>query len=84
VWRVGWDWVAVDGRAQLVGPKDPIEGLTLAQLPRLLRSVCAAAVGGTEHECASLDEEMAREGHTAVLISPTRLYSNPLRTGVGT
>jgi hypothetical protein len=81
VWRVAWEWVAVDGRAQLVGPTDPIEGLTPADLPRLLRSVYAAAVGGTEHEWASLDEEMEREGHTAVLISPTRLYSNP---GAGT
>jgi hypothetical protein len=77
VWRTGWEWVAVDGRAELVGPNDPIEGLTPADLPRLLRSVYAAAVGGTEGEWASLDEEMAREGHTAVLIRPTRIYSNP-------
>ncbi len=77
VWRIGWEWVAVDGRAQLVGPDDLIEGLTPADLPRLLRSVYAAAVGGTECDWASLDEEMAHEGHTAVLISPTRIYSNP-------
>ena len=77
VWRIGWEWVAVDGRAQLAGPNDPIEGLTPADLPRLLRSGYAAAVGGTEQDWASLDEEMANEGHTAVLISPTRVYSNP-------
>ena len=77
VWRIGWEWVAVDGRAELVGPNDPIAGLTPAELPLLLRSVYAAAVGGTEDEWASLDDEMAREGHTAVLIRPTRIYTNP-------
>ena len=77
VWRIGWEWVAVDGRAELVGPQDSIEGLTPADLPRLLRTVYAAAVGGAESDWASLDEEMAHEGHTAVLISPIRIYSNP-------
>lgn len=77
VWRIGWDWVAVDGHAELVGPSDHIEGLSAADLPRLLRTVYAAAVGGTEQDWASLDEELAREGHTAALISPTRIYSNP-------
>src|SRR3979409_1227806 len=33
VWRIGWDWVAVDGFAELVGPNDSIEGLTPADLP---------------------------------------------------
>lgn len=77
VWRIGWEWVAVDGRAELVGPNDSIDDLTPEDLPLLLRSVYAAAVGGTEDQWASLDDEMAREGHTAVLIEPTRLYSNP-------
>jgi hypothetical protein len=77
VWRVGWEWVAVDGRAELVGPNDPIEGLTPTDLPLLLRTVYAAAVGGTENEWASLGDEMAREGHVAVLIKPSRVYSTP-------
>ena len=77
VWRAGWEWVAVDGHAELVGPSDPLDGVEATGLPLLLRTVYAAAVGGAADDWAALDEEMAREGHTAVLIRPTRVYSNP-------
>jgi hypothetical protein len=67
----------VDGRADLAGPNHLIDGFTASDLPRLLGTVYAAAIGGTEAEWVSLDEEMAREGDIAVLIKPTRIYSNP-------
>jgi hypothetical protein len=35
-----------------------------------------ASVGGTEEEWAALDDSMAAEGHTAVLVRPVRVYSN--------
>ena len=46
VFRSGWDWVAVEGSADLAGPDDPLEGVSPTDLPRLLREVYAAAVGG--------------------------------------
>jgi hypothetical protein len=61
----------------LTGPDDALEGLDPADQPRLLRDVYAAAVGGTHDDWAELDRVMAAERHTAVLIRPSRLYSNP-------
>jgi hypothetical protein len=75
--RSGWDWVAVEGDVDLFGPDDRLEGLQSADLPLLLRTIYAAAVGGTGDDWAGLDEVMAAEHHTAVLIRPTRIYSNP-------
>jgi PPOX class probable F420-dependent enzyme len=77
LFRSGWDWVAVEGEALLAGPDDQLQGLDRADVPRLLRTVYAAAVGGSQEDWAALDEEMATEGHTAVLVRPARIYSNP-------
>jgi PPOX class probable F420-dependent enzyme len=75
VFRSGWDWVAVEGTAELVGPDDPITGVESADIPRLLRAVYAAAVGGDLDDWRTLDQEMADEGHTAGLVTPHRRYS---------
>lgn len=77
VFRSGWEWVAVEGAADLAGPTDRFEGLERNDLPRLLRTVYAAAVGGIQDDWAELDEVMAAEGHTAVLVHPVHIYSNP-------
>ena len=77
VFRSGWDWVAVEGDVELAGPDDDVEGLTPEDLPRWLRAIYAAAVGGKADDWGGLDEEMASEGHTAVLIRPRRVYANP-------
>jgi PPOX class probable F420-dependent enzyme len=77
VFRSGWEWVAVEGNADLAGPDDPLVGLEPADLPRLLRDVYAAAVGGTGDDWAELDGVMAAERHAAVLVRPERVYSNP-------
>ncbi len=77
VFRSGWEWVAVEGSAELAGPDDQFEGLERKRLPRLLRTVYAAAVGGTEGDWADLDAAVAAEGHTAVLVVPVRTYWNP-------
>jgi hypothetical protein len=77
VFRSGWDWVAVEGDADLAGPDDVLEEWEPPDVPRLLRRVYAAAVGGTEHDWTELDEVMATERHTAVLVRPFRAYSNP-------
>jgi hypothetical protein len=74
VFRSGWDWVAVEGRAELAGPDDPLDGLAPGDVPALLRSVYAAAAGGSPEDWAALDDSMAVERHTAVLVRVTRLY----------
>jgi hypothetical protein len=79
VFRSGWDWVALEGVAELAGPDDVLAGLESTDLGRLLRVVYAAAVGGSEEDWRALDDEMAAERHTAVLVRPLRAYSNPPR-----
>jgi PPOX class probable F420-dependent enzyme len=74
VFRSGWDWVAIAGEAELVGPQDPSPGIAPEQLLDLLCTVYAAAVGGTPSEWTELAETMVAEGHTAVLVRPDRAY----------
>jgi len=74
--RAGWRWVAVDGRAQLIGPDDPHPEVDAERLRLLLRAVFAAA-GGTHDDWGTYDRVMASERRTAVLVAPDRTYSNP-------
>jgi hypothetical protein len=82
VFRSGWEWVAVEGDADLAGPDDLLDGFELGEVPRLLREIYAAAVGGTPDEWSELDDVMATERHTAVLIRPSRVYPNPRRLAI--
>ncbi len=75
VFRAGWEWVAVDGPARLIGPDEVPDGMAADQLPQLLRDVFRAA-GGTHEDWAEYDRVMAAERRTAVLIEPERLASN--------
>jgi len=77
VFRSSWEWTAVEGNVDLAGPDDRLVGFDPSGLPRLLREIYAAAAGGTADDWAELDEVMAAERHTAVLIRPARIYSNP-------
>ena len=77
VFRSGWEWVAVEGEAELVGLTDALDGIAPDEVGRVLRTVYAAAVGGTEDQWAELDSAMTTEGHTAVFVRPLRVYSNP-------
>lgn len=78
VFRSGWDWVTVEGEAELVGPDDPADDMGPSELVSLRRRIYAAAVGGNEEEWADLDQVMDAERHTAVLVRPQRVYSNPI------
>ncbi len=73
--RAGWQWIAVEGTAELVGPDDSMDGFDAAQLPELLRSVFRAA-GGDHDDWPAYDRAMVEEARAAVLVSPTRVYSN--------
>jgi hypothetical protein len=88
VWRRGWNWAAVEGTVQLIGPDDELAGfdpagsdparLNPAGLAGLLRAIFTAA-GGSHDDWDTFDRVMAEERRTAVLISPARIYGQPLR-----
>jgi PPOX class probable F420-dependent enzyme len=73
--RSGWQWATVEGRAELAGPVDPQPWLKPADLPRLLREIFQAA-GGTHDDWDEYDRVMAEQRRAAVLVRPTRVYSN--------
>jgi PPOX class probable F420-dependent enzyme len=74
--RAGWQWAAVEGAARIIGPDDPAPGVDGERLRRLRREVFTAA-GGTHDDWAEYDRVMAAERRAVVLVTPTRVYSNP-------
>lgn len=74
--RAGWQWATVEGRATLVGPDDPLDGIDAEGLRVLLRDVFAAA-GGTHDDWDEYDRTMRDERRVAVLVAADRVYSNP-------
>lgn len=73
--RSGWNWAAVEGTAELIGPDDPHDGIDAEGLRLLLRAIFRAA-GGDHEDWEAYDRKMAEDRRTAVLIDPTRVYSN--------
>jgi len=74
LFRSGWEWIAVQGSAELAGPDDHLEELSHDSVLPLVCAVYVAAVGGSSEDWAELDESIAAERHTAVLIRPLRVY----------
>lgn len=74
--RAGWQWAAVEGRAELIGPDDPHPEIDDERLRLLLRDIFSAA-GGTHDDWDTYDRVMREERRTAVFVSATRAYSNP-------
>jgi PPOX class probable F420-dependent enzyme len=73
--RAGWQWASVEGRAELIGPDDPHPDIDAEALRLLLRQVFTAA-GGVHDDWDAYDRTMAEQRRTAVLLTPSRLYSN--------
>jgi PPOX class probable F420-dependent enzyme len=73
--RNGWQWATVEGSAELAGPEDARDWLDPERLRLLLREIFQAA-GGKHDDWNEYDRVMAEQGRTAVLIAPTRVYSN--------
>ena len=74
--RNGWQWATVEGSAEIAGPDDPRPWLSDAdQLRLLLREVFTAA-GGTHDDWEAYDRTMVDQRRAAVLVVPTRVYSN--------
>jgi PPOX class probable F420-dependent enzyme len=71
----GWQWVTVEGPAQLIGPDDPASGVDADGLRRLLRQIFADA-GGAHDDWAAYDQQMTRQRRAAALVTPQRIYSN--------
>ena len=76
--RAGWQWATVEGSAQLIGPDDPHLEVDDERLRVMLREIFTAA-GGTHDDWDTYDQVMREQRRTAVLISPTRVYTNPAR-----
>lgn len=77
--RSGWQWATVEGRAELVGPDDEPEWMSGPDQPdqlRLLLRDVFTACGGTHDNWDEYDRVMVEQHRTAVLIEPTRVYSN--------
>lgn len=75
VFRAGWEWAAVEGETEIIGPDDPADGFDPSGLPALLRSVFTSA-GGTHDDWKTFGQVMQDERRAAVLIRPHRIYSN--------
>jgi PPOX class probable F420-dependent enzyme len=75
VFRSGWQWAAVEGQAQLIGPDDSHPAIDTERLRLLLREAFTAA-GGTHDNWAEYDQVMAEQRRTLVLVAPTRIYGN--------
>jgi PPOX class probable F420-dependent enzyme len=73
--RSGWAWVSVEGRAQLIGPDDPMPGIDAERLRLLLREVFLAA-GGSHDDWDEYDRVMAEQRRTVVLLEPRRIYGS--------
>jgi PPOX class probable F420-dependent enzyme len=73
--HAAYEWVAVEGEVELVGPDDPSAGIDAEGLRRLLRAVFVAA-GGSHDDWDEFDRVMREERRTVVLVHPARVYSN--------
>ncbi len=73
--RRGWNWVAVTGKADLIGPDDQATGIDDEKLRLLLREIYEAA-GGEHAYFEEYDREMIRSRRAAVLVVPTRIIGN--------
>jgi PPOX class probable F420-dependent enzyme len=74
--RAGWQWAAVEGSVELIGPDDLAPRLDAEARRILLRDVFRAA-GGTHDDWDAYDRTMSDERRAVVLITPTRVYTNP-------
>lgn len=71
--RAGWQWAAVEGPAEIIGPDDlrpEVDGEAL----RLLLQEIFRAAGGLHDDWDTYDRVMAEERRAAVLIAPRRTY----------
>jgi hypothetical protein len=85
VFRSGWEWVGIEGDVDLLGPDDPLDGVAPESVAEVFHAIYSAAIGGAPEDWVARDDAIERERHAAVLVRPTRVYSNPrtVEPGVG-
>ncbi|MGH9042184.1 MAG: pyridoxamine 5'-phosphate oxidase [Acidimicrobiia bacterium] len=71
--RNGFQWVTVEGSAEVAGPDDPHPAVPNHNLPGLLRAVYMAA-GGSHDDWPTYDKVMAEERRTVIFVRPQRVY----------
>lgn len=74
--RAGWQWAAVEGTAEIVGPDDPHPDVDTETVRLWLRDIFRSA-GGTHDDWDTYDRVMAEERRTSVFLTPRRTYTNP-------
>jgi PPOX class probable F420-dependent enzyme len=74
--RNGWQWATVEGNAEIAGPDDPQPWLSDTDRLRVLLREVFTAAGGTHDDWAAYDRTMVEQRRAAVLVAPTRVYSN--------
>ena len=74
--RAGWQWAAVEGIAEIIGPDDPHPDVDGEALRLLLQDIFRSA-GGAHDDWDTFDRVMVEERRAAVLIAPQRTYTNP-------
>jgi hypothetical protein len=74
VFKSGFQWMAVSGPVNLIGPDDG--GQVGLSVPELIRAVFRAA-GGTHEDWDEFDRVMAAERRCAVFIKAERISTNP-------
>ena len=73
--RAGWEWAAVEGTADIIGPDDAHADVDSEALRLLLRDIFRAA-GGTHDDWDVYDKVMTEERRAAVFVTPRRAYGN--------
>jgi PPOX class probable F420-dependent enzyme len=73
--RRGWQWVAVTGPADIIGPDD-LPGDFDAEMLRLLLREIYQAAGGDHDDYAEYDRAMVADGRAAVFVRPDRVLTN--------
>jgi|SRR5581483_647227 len=71
--QAAWQWRAVEGAVELIGPDDPHPDIDAEALRLLLRNVFVAA-GGSHDDWDTYDRTMADDRSAAVLVQPSRIY----------
>jgi hypothetical protein len=74
-YRDEWQWITVEGGVELVGPEDEYRGIDAERLRLLLREIFIAA-GGSHDDWDGYDRTMDEQRRAAVLVTPSRIYSN--------
>ena len=74
--RSGWEWAAVEGAVELIGPDDPAPRVSTPSGCRLLLREVFVAAGGTHDDWDGYDAAMASERRVVVIVQPDRVYSN--------